>query len=135
MMSTLTPDIRPNLQKLLRRFERWRSGHAGRLPIPDRLWAPAVELAREHGVFHTAKALHLEYGKLKRLLESSSREALPRRARARRVERRGVRSLPPAPGELGGDGADDGVREERSDESSQPFDQGSAGLSAHTAFS
>lgn len=50
----------------------------------------------EARVFHTAKALHLEYGKLKRLLESSSPEALARRARAWRAERRGVRSLPPA---------------------------------------
>jgi len=27
-------------------------------------------MAREHGVFRTAKALHLEYGKLKRLSEA-----------------------------------------------------------------
>jgi hypothetical protein len=65
------PDIPPNMQKILRRFERWRSAHTGRLPIPKRLWAAAVELAREHGVFHTAKALRLEYGKLKQLLEST----------------------------------------------------------------
>jgi hypothetical protein len=99
MMSTLTPDIPPNLQKLLRRFERWRSGHAGRLPIPERLWAAAVELAREHGVFHTARALRLEYGKLKRLLESAS-PALKsrRRMKGRRGGRRGgARSLAPPP--------------------------------------
>jgi hypothetical protein len=30
-----------------------------------------VKLAREHGVFHTAKVLRLEYGKLKRLVESA----------------------------------------------------------------
>jgi len=35
------------------------------LPIPERLWRAATDLAREHGVFATAKALHLEYGKLK----------------------------------------------------------------------
>jgi hypothetical protein len=28
-------------------------------------------MAREHGVFQTAKVLHLEYGKLKRMAESS----------------------------------------------------------------
>ena len=66
-----SPDIPNNIQKVSRRFERWRSRHTGRLPIPRRLWAAAVELAREHGVFHTAKALHLEYGKLKRLVESA----------------------------------------------------------------
>jgi hypothetical protein len=70
-MSTESPDIPPNMQKVLRRFERWRNAHTGRLPIPTRLWSAAVELAREHGVFHTAKALRLEYGKLKQLLEST----------------------------------------------------------------
>jgi hypothetical protein len=66
-MSTESPAIPRNMQRALRRFERWRGAHAGRLPIPERLWAAAVKLAREHGVFHTAKALRLEYGKLKRL--------------------------------------------------------------------
>ena len=70
-MPTESPDISPNMQKVLRRFERWRNAHTGRLPIPKRLWTAAVKLAREHGVFHTAKALGLEYGKLKQLLESS----------------------------------------------------------------
>ena len=70
-MPTESSDIPKNLQKVRQRLERWRSAHTGRLPIPKRLWAAAVELAREHGVFHTAKALRLEYGKLKQLLESS----------------------------------------------------------------
>ncbi|HEY6290665.1 MAG TPA: hypothetical protein VI455_03765 [Terriglobia bacterium] len=37
----------------------------------EALVGAAVELAREHGVFHTAKALRLEYGKLKQFLEST----------------------------------------------------------------
>jgi hypothetical protein len=37
------------------------------LPIPEPLWAAAAELARDHGVFRIARALHLEYGKLKEL--------------------------------------------------------------------
>ena len=88
-------DIPTDIQKVVRRLERWRSAHTGRLPIPERLWAAAVGLAREHGVFHTAKALRLEYGKLKRLLESSRSVAPSGRAKARRGRRRGVRSLPP----------------------------------------
>jgi hypothetical protein len=59
------------MQKVLTRFERWRSAHTGRFPIPKRLWAAAVAVAGEHGVFHTAKALRLDYSKLKQLLESS----------------------------------------------------------------
>jgi hypothetical protein len=62
----------PNImRKVQRRFEQWRSAHTGRWPIPQRLWMAATELAREHGIFHTAKVLHLEYGKLKRLVESA----------------------------------------------------------------
>jgi hypothetical protein len=37
-----SPDIPPKMQKVLRRFERWRSAHTGRLPIPQRLWTAAA---------------------------------------------------------------------------------------------
>ena len=77
------PDIPQDIQRVLRRFEQWRNAHVGRLPIPERLWAAAVKLAREHGVFHTAKALRLEYGKLKRLLESADRVAEGPKAKGR----------------------------------------------------
>src|SRR6266536_1622099 len=82
-MARQSPNIPHDMQKVYRRFERWRSAHTGRLPIPARLWAAAVELAREHGVSPTAQALRLEYGKLKRLLESAS--PLPKRLAKRRV--------------------------------------------------
>ena len=59
------------MRRVFRRFERWRKSHSGRLPIPEHLWASAAELAREHGVFPTAKVLRLEYGKLKWMAESS----------------------------------------------------------------
>jgi hypothetical protein len=41
------------------------------LPIPEALWASAAAVAREHGVFRTAKTLRLEHGKLKRLVASA----------------------------------------------------------------
>jgi hypothetical protein len=41
------------------------------LPIPKALWASAAEVAREHGVFRTAKILRLEHGKLKRMVASA----------------------------------------------------------------
>jgi hypothetical protein len=59
------------MRRVFSRLERWRKSHTGRLPIPEHLWASAAELAREHGVFPTAKVLRLEYGKLKRMAESS----------------------------------------------------------------
>ncbi len=55
-MARESPDIPNSMRKVCRRFERWRSAHTGRLPIPKGLWAAAVELARQHGVFPTAKA-------------------------------------------------------------------------------
>jgi len=63
------PDIPPDMRKVYRRLQQWRSAHVGRSPIPEPLWAAAAELAREHGINPTAKALHLEYGKLKQRAE------------------------------------------------------------------
>jgi len=91
------PDISPNMRRLYRRFERWRSAHTGRLPIPERLWAAAAELAREHGVFATAKALHLEYGKLKQLADATVPALKGRVAKARAAVPRRTRSLPRPP--------------------------------------
>jgi hypothetical protein len=70
-MASELSDIPHNMRRLYRRFERWRNAHTGRLPIPDCLWAAATELARQHGVFAAAKALRLEYGKLKQLAEAT----------------------------------------------------------------
>ena len=62
-------EIPTGMRRASRRFERWRKGHKARLPIPEKLWVLAAQVAREHGVFHTAKILRLEYGKLKRMVE------------------------------------------------------------------
>jgi hypothetical protein len=68
------PDVPDGMQRIYRRFERWRSSHQGRLPIPKALWASAsaAEAAREHGVFRTATILRLEYAKLKRMTKSAA---------------------------------------------------------------
>ena len=93
-MANEIPDISPDMQRLYKRFERWRSAHTGRLPIPERWWRAAAELAREHGVFPTAKALHLEYGKLKQQAELLGPTAKRRSAKVRTRVRGHV---PPAP--------------------------------------
>jgi hypothetical protein len=64
-------EVPTGMQRIYRRFERWRSSHRGRLPIPKALWASAAEVGREHGVFRTAKILRLEHGKLKRMVASA----------------------------------------------------------------
>ena len=50
------------------RFEEWRRNRHGKSPIPDELWSAAAELARKDGVNRTAAELHLDGGKLKRLM-------------------------------------------------------------------
>ena len=70
-MATVEADIPVAMRKVHRRLQRWRSTRTGRTPIPDSLWTAAAKLAKEHGVFRTSQVLHLEYSKLKRLLEAS----------------------------------------------------------------
>jgi hypothetical protein len=86
-MAKVESGIPHNLRKVYRRLQRWRSLHTGRLPIPERLWAAAAELAREHGIYPTAKALHLEYGKLKQRAEAAGPA----------VKRRGAKVLTAVP--------------------------------------
>ena len=96
-MASEISDIPPNMRKVYRRLRRWRSTHTGRLPIPDSLWAAAAaELAREHGINPTAKALHLEYGKLKQRAEVAMPAVKRRVAKAPAdVPRRARRTAPP----------------------------------------
>jgi len=47
-------------------FESWRRGRERGQRIPKDLWETAVELARQHGVWPTARALHLDHNRLKR---------------------------------------------------------------------
>jgi len=59
-MASELPDIPHDMQRLYRRFERWRSGLTGRLPIPDPLWTAAAGLARERrtGLFVIVLCFH-----------------------------------------------------------------------------
>jgi hypothetical protein len=59
-MASTIPVIPPNMRKVYQRLQRWRSSHARRVPIPESWWAAAAELAREQGIYPTAKARHLE---------------------------------------------------------------------------
>lgn len=64
-------EIPVGMEKVVRRFERWRSSHeGGRRPIPEKLWLAAAEAARKYGMFRTAKVLRLEYAKLKQMTGS-----------------------------------------------------------------
>lgn len=63
-MSTTTPS-RP-FERVRRRLEHWRRTRAHpRSPIPDAIWAGAIALVRQHGLYQTARALRVDYGALK----------------------------------------------------------------------
>ena len=85
------------MKPVRRQLERWRRTRAYlRAPIPDSIWANAVALARQYGVYETAQALPIHYGALKRHLEAADRTPVSRE-RSRFVE------LPPMPPTVGGD--------------------------------
>lgn len=65
MGSRSTKSLPPRLAAGRQRFERWRSQCKRRTRIPEALWQVASELAGEHGVHRTAKALRLNGERLK----------------------------------------------------------------------
>ncbi len=58
----------PPVEEVGRRLEEWRQSRQKGAAIPDELWSGAIEVARREGVTRTATALHLDGGKLKRLM-------------------------------------------------------------------
>jgi hypothetical protein len=56
--------------------------------MPATLWAAAVALARQHGLYTTARTLHVDYGSLQRRLEAAGTGRVPSPAFV---------ELPPAP--------------------------------------
>ena len=67
------PDT-PRIHGVRRRLERWRQTRPHqRAPIPAAVWAAAVVLARQHGLYQTARALPISYGALKAHVERATR--------------------------------------------------------------
>ena len=82
--------ISGNLEKLGRRLRRFRETHVARTRLPEELWAAAVSAAKEEGLYRTSRVLHLDYAKLKRKIESSSKSGAGPAKRRGRAERRTV---------------------------------------------
>jgi hypothetical protein len=55
-----------DLERLRQRLDEWRGSHARGVAFPGALWAAAGRVAQRRGVYVTARALGLEYNKLKR---------------------------------------------------------------------
>jgi len=58
------------IQEVQLEFENWRRDRKRGERIPGNLWAAAVELAKQHGVWPTARALHLDHSRLKRCVRN-----------------------------------------------------------------
>ena len=66
------------LEKTRRRIARWRERCPYRgAAMPAALWAAALALAREHGLYTTARALHVDYGSLKKRLDATGARRVP----------------------------------------------------------
>jgi hypothetical protein len=68
MMPSSKTDTGTSMDEVRVRFEQWRATRSTKARIPDDLWALAIETARREGVNRAAQELHLDGGKLKRLL-------------------------------------------------------------------
>jgi hypothetical protein len=55
-----TPVTPVKMEQARQRLERWRTTRAHRSSIPEPLWTRAVELARQHGIYATARTLRLD---------------------------------------------------------------------------
>ena len=64
-------EIPAELRDAQLQFEHFRSSRSGRKRLPEPLWALAVKLAAEHGVFRTAQVLRLAYANLQQRVQGS----------------------------------------------------------------
>src|ERR1039457_1334451 len=62
-----------SLSRLRERLDDWRKSTARGVAFPEKLWVSAGRLAQRHGIYVTARALGLEYNKLKRASGGTAR--------------------------------------------------------------
>jgi hypothetical protein len=83
-----------SIDRVRARFEQWRKARSRKTRIPDELWSMAINVARRQGVNRTAQQLHLDAGKLKRLLVAADGGQRKRRHQPEFVEL--IAAAPPA---------------------------------------
>ncbi len=70
-----TVTVPAEIEEAQLQFENWRCERKRGQRIPENLWGTAVELAKQHGVWPTARALHLDHNRLKRRVGNGDDEA------------------------------------------------------------
>ena len=58
--------IPTDLAEMKVKLAEWRSTQPPRARLPDSLWQSIIELARQHGLYRTARSLPIDYGTLQR---------------------------------------------------------------------
>ena len=71
-MTSKTNTAAVDIEEVRRQLEEWRGSHARRARLPEQLWAAAVAVARQQGLYQTARALRLDYTRLKQRLQGSA---------------------------------------------------------------
>ena len=66
---TAIPD---DLLQLSQRLESWRRTNPPRTRLPEPIWEAAADMAQRHGLHCTAKALRLDYMRLKKRLPAAT---------------------------------------------------------------
>src|SRR5438552_6115200 len=69
-----TVTVPAEIEEAQLQFENWRCERKRGQRIPKNLWGTAVELAKQHGVWPTARALNLDYNRLKRRVRNGDDE-------------------------------------------------------------
>jgi hypothetical protein len=64
----------PDIERVRQRIERWRKTRAKKGRMPEKLWAAAVALAREHGLYAASHGLRVNYDSLKTRLHGRRSE-------------------------------------------------------------
>ena len=70
-----TVTVPAEIEEAQLQFENWRCERKRGQRIPENLWGTAVELAKQHGVWPTARALDLDHNRLKRRVGNGDDEA------------------------------------------------------------
>ena len=74
MSQRLTIAVPAAIQEAQLEFENWRRERKRGERIPENLWTTAVQVAKQHGVWPTARALHLDHSGLKRRVRNGEEE-------------------------------------------------------------
>jgi len=68
-MGRQSRNLPARLERIQRRFERWRQTHRARSRFSERLWSAAAKVAGIYGICRTARALRVSYYSLKERVE------------------------------------------------------------------